>query len=197
MSPLRIFVAGSLLAVLGAALGQTQEQRVAVILVNYGGLKQVVAQQRGKVVLVDFWAGFCLPCMHKKYADQGFVLVTVSVDDPNDPEKVESANATLRLVNSPPLAKGGTGAPTPPLAKGGTGAPTPPLAKGGAGGVPVLNLLLNESAEIWSKTLDFKTIPCYYLFDRHGKWVRYGGDPDRDVDYDEMERTVVRLLNEK
>jgi peroxiredoxin len=60
-----------------------------------GGGTFRLAEQRGKIVLVNFWATWCPPCIEempamerlwRKHKDAGFVLVAVSVD--TDPQKV-------------------------------------------------------------------------------------------------------------
>jgi hypothetical protein len=63
---------------------------------------------------------------------------------------------------------------------------------------PLRNLSLDERGEMWSKKLDFTIPPCYYVFDRHGKWVRFRGtDYDDEKYHEELEKTVVRMLSEK
>jgi thiol-disulfide isomerase/thioredoxin len=61
----------------------------AIKTVTYAELGRAIRDQKGKVVVVDFWFNACVPCkkefpklvaLQNKYRDKGLVAITVNVD---------------------------------------------------------------------------------------------------------------------
>ena len=79
-----------------------------------GGGKAALTDHAGKVVLVDFWATWCDPCvaeipelnaLHKKHAAGGFTVLGVSMDD--DGDKAVMSFRSTRPIDYPVILNGG------------------------------------------------------------------------------------------
>lgn len=88
LNPAPFFVAWLCLAVSAAVASDVRIQPI-----DAPQLDAALAAEKGQVVLVNFWATWCVPCLKEipeltelahDLADRGFTLVFVSLDDPGD-----------------------------------------------------------------------------------------------------------------
>ena len=138
----------SALLLLGCA-----EKTVAPKVGDVADYNRLIASNKGKVVIVDFWATWCPPCvdnfphtvgMANKYRDQGVAMISVSLDDPDDFAKVNRFLVGQRATFFPTI-----------------------ISKDGGGSASVDAFELDES------------VPHYRLYDRQGKLrYKWNGTPD-------------------
>ena len=171
MTPLRSLLALGLLVGICFSVGPAQEKNQIVTPVKYDGLKQEILKHRGKVVLVDFWATNCPPC---KAAMPHYIELQ---------KKLADRGLVVITVSVDPVER-----------LGGANKFMTSIES------PLRNVLLDEPSEMWQKKFEVVGLPFAYVFDRHGKWVRF-----RSFDYEthakdygiDIEKTVERMLAEK
>ena len=84
---------GSTPAALAACDAKAKPGELDITLKDFSGKDISLADYKGKVILLNFWATWCPPCKHEipwfiefqaKYGGQGFVALGVSTDDGPD-----------------------------------------------------------------------------------------------------------------
>jgi thiol-disulfide isomerase/thioredoxin len=147
-----------------AALPAAGPEKLAPV--DEAGYQQLVASNKGKVVLVNFWATWCAPCRQEMPAlvkldgelrQKGFKLVTISADEA---EEEPQARKFLQQQN----------------------APSPAFIKKAKSDEKFINAIDVK----WSGAL-----PASFLYDKTGKKVRsFIGE----VSVKELEAAVRKLL---
>lgn len=135
--------------------------------VKYADLGKAIRNQRGKVVVADIWASWCIPCkkqfhhlvdLHKKYGGDGLVCVSVAIDDP------ENHEVALKFLNKQKAT--------------------------------FANFRLEEEKEDAFKLLNLKSIPAAFVFDKEGRRAAKFtmDDPENQLDYEKDVEPLVRTL---
>lgn len=155
----------------GAAASANGDIRVQVV--DKKGYDQVIARHKGKVVLVDGWATWCVPCrkefpktvhLFKEYHDDGLDVISLSFD------AVEDGQVPRQVIDF--------------------------LTSQGATFENLISAEAITDSGAQAFDIDGGALPHFKLYNRDGKLIRAfaSGDPDKIFTHDDVERAVREAL---
>lgn len=141
-------------------------EKIAVSVVHYDGLRDLIKKYKGKVIVVDFWADYCVPCkrefpslvaLHNQHAKSGLIAVSVSLDELSQDGAKEKVTKFLEKHKS-----------------------------------TMTNVILDEKPAVWQAKLKIDGPPLVMVFNRKGELEQRF--VDKEVDYAVIGKLVVELL---
>jgi thiol-disulfide isomerase/thioredoxin len=157
---------GLLLAACGSQPAVTLEP------VQFNQWERELVSLRGKLVVVDVWATWCLPCLerfphivelNRRYRDRGVTVVSMSVDDRDDKKAAQMARQFLVKQNA-----------------------------------RFRNYLMDEPILDAFEKLGVQGIPAVFIYDRTGRrrYFLNADDPNHQFTSKEVDDAIAKLLSE-
>jgi thiol-disulfide isomerase/thioredoxin len=148
----------------------TKPEQVELKAVKLAQLEDAIKAQAGKIVVMDVWGTFCVPCkkefprlvkLHERFAKRGLVCMSLSIDEKED------RDAALEFLKSRHAT--------------------------------FANFIMDEPAMAWQEHFLLKGVPAVFIWDRSGKQIaRFDGDdPDNQFTYADVEKKVAELFPAK
>jgi thiol-disulfide isomerase/thioredoxin len=160
----------ALLALLAAA-PLFAEDKVEVKTLKYDDLIKLIKEEnKGKVIVVDFWQNSCIECkremprlieLKKKYGKDLVAVTVLLVDDDADPKKErEKAEKFLKDKTA----------------------------------TNTTNVILDEKIDVWSKKLNVTSFPTVFVFRPDGKYEKRYPEDQPKFNYEDIGKVVAGLL---
>lgn len=160
----------------GSGEAASTDGNIRVQVVDKKGYDRALANHKGKVVLVDCWATWCVPCrkefpktvqLSKEYRDKGLDVISLSFDAVKDSKDSQVPRDVIDFLTSQ--------------------------------GATFENLISAEDiTETGAQAFDIDggALPHFKLYNRDGKLIRAfaSGDPDKIFTHDDVERAVREAL---